>query len=115
MFLNPLDQFFERQEEPNKSCLISLRQIIKDFDPNISEHWKYKLPFYYYKGRTFCYIWKDKKSKLPYIGMVRGILIDHPALYLGNRTRMKSLTIDPQKDIPLDLIYEIFGLAKKLY
>lgn len=87
---------------------MALRQIILKFDTQITEHWKYKVPFYYYKGKPFCYLWQENKSKQPYIGIVKGHLIDHPNLTKGNRKKMKVFMIEPEMDIPLEDIYEVF-------
>lgn len=108
--LNYLDNFFLNQKEPNKSCFMALRQIILKFDTQITEHWKYKVPFYYYKGKPFCYLWQENKSKQPYIGIVKGHLIDHPNLTKGNRKKMKVFMINPDMDIPVEYIYEILNL-----
>jgi hypothetical protein len=44
MFENELDNFYWSQKEPNKSCFLALRDIILNFDENISTTYKYKLP-----------------------------------------------------------------------
>ena len=106
--LRELDNFFLNQKEPNKSCFMALREIIINFNPAITEHWKYKVPFYYYQGKPFCYLWQDKKTSEPYIGIVKGHLIDNPIIIKGNRKKMKVFMIDPNMDIPIEDIYLIF-------
>lgn len=113
--LNNLNQFFLEQDEPNKSCFLALRDIVLRFNPQISEHWKYKLPFYYYQGKPFCYFWKDKKTDHPYIGIVKGKWIDSPFLYQGDRKKMKVFKIDANKDLPVEEIYAVFEEASKFY
>ncbi len=112
---NELEQFYLKQEEPNQSCFLALRDIILAFDKDITPGWKYKLPFFMYKGKMFCYLWKDKKTNEPYISIAKGIQIEHDALELGSRTRFKIMRINPERDIPIDTIYEVFELAKILY
>ena len=112
---NELENFYLKQEEPLQSCFLALRDIILDFDKEITADWKYKLPFFMYKGKMFCYLWKDKKTNEPYISIAKGILIDHDALEQGSRTRFKIMRINPTIDIPIDTIYEVFNLAKILY
>jgi hypothetical protein len=112
--MKALDQFYEQQEEPIKSCLLALKNILLHHDPFITEEWKYRLPFFYYKGKMLCYFWIDSKSKQPYIGMVDGNKIDHPKLIQGNRKRMKVFYVDANKDIPLKTIEQILKLAIKL-
>lgn len=112
---NPIDEYYLKQEEPTKSCLMALREVIKSFDPNITEAWKYSMPMYYYRKKMFCYLWTDKKTDEPYIGIVEGRNIDHPVLEQGNRSRMKILRINPMEDIPVQLISEILNEARKIY
>ena len=68
-----------------------------------------------YQGKPFCYLWRDKKSFEPYIGLVRSGNIAHPNLFLGNRKKMKIMRIDPNLDIPVDTMYEIFEELRANY
>jgi hypothetical protein len=115
MIENELENFYLDQPEPNQSCLLALRDIILAFDDNIETAWKYKLPFFIYKGKMFCYLWKDKKTQEPYISMAKGSQIEHDLLEQGNRTVFKIMRINPNADIPIDSLHEIFNLAKLLY
>lgn len=65
--------------------------------------------------RAFCYIWIDKKTENPYLLMVEGKSLDHPALEAGSRSRMKILRIDPDKDLPMNTIVDILQNALDLY
>lgn len=71
------------------------------------------MPIFMYKRKMFCYLWTDKKTGEPYLGIVEGRNISHPLLIAGNRARMKILPIDPNADLPLATINEIFRLAVK--
>ncbi len=113
--LKPTEQFYLNLEEPNQSCFMAMREIILSLDDQVTEEWKYRMPFFYYKGKMFCYVWTDKKTKEPYLGVVRGNLLDHPALEAGDRTRIKILRINPNEDIPIELIAEILEQAMSLY
>ena len=109
--LSELDQFYLKQEEPFKSCLLGLRDIILSLDKDITAEWKYKLPFFYYRNKMLCYLWIHKKYKQPYIGFVDGGLIDHPDLLQEKRARMKILLIDAEADLPMDKINDILTSA----
>jgi len=113
--LREIDDYFLQKDEPVKGCLLFLREYIQNFDANITEAWKYKMPFYCYKGKMFCYLWVHKKNGLPYIGIVEGKKIDHPGLIIENRSRMTIFLIDPNKDLPIDEINSILKMALKLY
>lgn len=107
--LSPLDLFYEKKEEPYKSCLLYIRQHILNSDERITEALKYGLPMFLYKGKKLCYFWFDKKSKAPYIGFMKGKFLDHPKLEQGNRKLVKVYAINPNKDIPIE---EIDGLIE---
>ncbi len=70
---------------------------------------------FYVQKSDFCYLWIDKKTQFPYIAIGKGIKIEHPDLIQGNRTFVKLLMIDPNKDIPIDKIHHIFDSTMELY
>jgi hypothetical protein len=102
--MKEFDNFFFKQEEPNQSCLLALRELIIRHDSAISTSWKYGMPFFCYKNKMLCYLWIHKKHHLPYIGFVDGIILNDPDLLSEKRARMKILLIDPNKNIPLKKI-----------
>ncbi|WP_103864037.1 DUF1801 domain-containing protein [Aquimarina sp. I32.4] len=110
-----LDTYYLNKEEPNKSCLLALRDIILAQDDNITETRKYGMPCFCYKQKMCCYLWTDKKTNEPYILMVEGKHLDHPKLEAGNRSRMKIFRINPNKDIPIDEISLLLKMALDLY
>jgi len=73
------------------------------------------VPMFRYHGKLFCYLWTDKKTYVPYIGIYKGIEIEHPELILGNRKKMKIMYIDPEKDLPIKTLDIILNKAKDLY
>jgi len=113
--LSAIDTYFLTKEEPVKSCLLFLRGYILKQDKNITEAWKYGMPFYCYKGRMFCYLWVHKKYLQPYIGIVEGAKIKHPDLLQEKRARMKILLVDAEKDIPIKKIEGIMKDILDLY
>ena len=113
--LRDIDYYYMQQQEPVKSCLLALRQIILAHDKDITAAWKYGMPFFYYKGKMFCYLWVHKKTHQPYIGIVEGKSINHPNLILEKRSRMKIMLFDPNKDLPVIMINIILKEAINLY
>ena len=113
--LREIDNFYLQKNEPVKSCLHALRQFILKYDSNVTEVWKYKMPFFCYKGKMFCYVWLDRKTLQPYLGIVEGRNIDHPLLITGERSRMKIMILDPTKDLPVKTIDTILKKAIQFY
>lgn len=112
--MKELDNFYLNLQEPDRSVFIALRQLILSLDSNLTPEWKYKLPFFYFKGKMFCYLWVHKKFKQPYIGIMDGNQLDYPELLQEDRKRVKILLVDPSKDIDVKKIKVILKDAIKL-
>ena len=109
--MRPIDTYFLEKNEPVRGCLLYLRNHIIAFDTCITEEWKYRMPFYCYKGKMLCYLWTDKKNGEPYIGIVDGNKMYRPELLLEKRNKMKILPIDSMAEIPIVLINSILSEA----
>ena len=112
--LSQTDQFYLEKKEPNKSCLLAMRQIISNHDDNITETIKWGIPCFQYKSKIFCFLAIDRKKNEPYMLMAEGKSLKHPKLEKGNRKRMKILRINPTKDIPIDTIQLILNEAVRV-
>lgn len=112
--MTQVDDFFLKQEEPVKSCLLALKTVIRQQDLEIELSLRYGMPFFILKGKRFCYLWVHKKHRQPYIGFVDGNRMSHPELLQEDRTRMKILLIDPEKDIPVELVEALVQEAIKI-
>lgn len=109
------DDFYLAKSEPQKSCLLALRQIILSQDENVSETVKYGMPCFCFHQKMFCYLWTDKQTDEPYILFVEGKLLDHPELEQGNRSRMKIFRVNPKEDIDVLKIKALLNEALNLY
>lgn len=109
---NQIEQFYLGQEEPLKSILIYLRSYLLQ-DPEMTESYKYGLPFFDYKGKYFCYFHKEKKTGVPYLAFTQGKHIDHPALVMGDRKQIAVMHFYPEEDFPIHVLDEILILAKE--
>ncbi|WP_010182222.1 DUF1801 domain-containing protein [Aquimarina agarilytica] len=107
--------YYFNKEEPNKSCLLSLRTIILEQHSGITETLKWGTPCFSFKNKMLCFLAVTKKTGIPYILFVEGKYLNDPELETGNRKRMKSLAIDPLKDIPKQRIQQILNTALNVY
>lgn len=116
--IRELDQYYLQKDEPTQSCLLTLRAMILKQDKHITETRKYGMPCFCYQKKMFCYLWTDKQTDEPYLLMVDGKQLIHPALETGNRSRMKILKVDPKKDLPVatieDVLEEALALRRKM-
>lgn len=113
--MKDLNDFYLRQPEPVKSCLLALRKIILSTDKDVTSAWKYGMPFFCYKGKMFCYLWVHKKFEQPYLGIVEGKRIEHARLIQEKRSRMKIMLFEPHKDLPIKTIQSILKQTLNLY
>jgi hypothetical protein len=81
----------------------------------ITEGWHYRMPFYFYNGKRFCYLWIRKKNQLSYVGIVDGKLIDHPDLIQEEGTRTKIFLIDPLKDVSIKTLRSVLHAALNIH
>ncbi len=110
-----IDLYFESLNEEYFAYMIGLRGLILKYHSSISEEWKYGTPFYYFNKRPFCYLYINKQTGHPYIGIVRGNRINHDILFQGDRKKMKIIPLDLSYDIPRTMILEVFDLLTPLY
>jgi len=110
-----LENYYLHKEEPNKSCLLALRDMIMQQDSHITETMKWGMPCFCYQKKMFCYLWVDKKTDEPYLLMVEGKHLDHLDLETGTRARMKIFRVNPNDDLPISTIELILNQALDLY
>jgi hypothetical protein len=113
--MKSLDDFYLKFEEPIKSTFLALKDIILHQDKEILMSWKYGMPFFSFKGKMFCYLWLDKKTQQPYIGIVEGKHFEENYLIQGDRSRIKIMLFDPNSDLPIEKIEFIIQKAIDLY
>lgn len=92
-----------------------MRDILLGLSTDITETVKYGMPCFLYKKKIAFYLWNDKKTGYPYFLIADGNKINHPSLESGNRKRMKSLSVDPNKDLDTVGIEEVLRLVIALY
>lgn len=108
------DLFYFEKDEPIRSCLLALRNIILEQDKNMLKTKKYGMPCFCINKKPLSYLWLDKKSGDPYLLFVDGNLLDHPLLHKGKRKKMKILNLNPSIDLQKQLINSLLQKAINL-
>ena len=109
--LTRLDEFYLQQDELKNSAFLALRDLILAHHPDITNAWKFNMPFFLYKNKMFCYLWTHTKLQQPFIGFSEGKLINHPNLTFENRSRVKIMIINPEKELPVATIKQVLDMA----
>lgn len=111
--MNPIQEYFYRIDEPERSTLLFLRKKILESDPeNISETLSFGLPFFKFKKKMLCYFYFSKKHQKHYISFYHGDRLDHPLLLQEGRKKFKILLINMEEDLPLDFILKLINEVK---
>lgn len=112
--MNPIQEYFYRIEEPERSTLLFLREKILASDrDNITETFSFGLPFIKYKKKMLCYFYYSKKYKKYYLSFYHGDRLDYPELIQDGRKKFKILLIDAEEDLPLEFILSLLNEIKQ--
>lgn len=111
--MNPIQEYFYKICEPERSILLFLRKKILEFDvENITETLSFGVPFFKYKKKMLCYFYFSKKHKQYYISFYHGDRLNHPLLISEGRKKFKILLIDADSDLPFESILNILNEVK---
>jgi hypothetical protein len=108
--MNPLEQYFLKQKEPLQSVLLYLRQVIMETLPEVEEKYKYKIPFYYYHGKSLCYLNILKNTNYVDLAFVNGFKLSNKqgVLKAGRSRKMvKSIAYYNLENVDVKLLREI--------
>jgi hypothetical protein len=108
-----LDTYYMKQPEPTQGCLLALKDIILNLDPNITQRRKFQIPFFYYKDLQLCYIWVEKKK--PLIGFIEDKNSYPKKDGIKRKDTFERLYLDPNADIPIKKIISTLKKTIKLY
>ncbi|UOE37933.1 DUF1801 domain-containing protein [Chryseobacterium oryzae] len=111
--MNPIQEYFYKICEPERSILLFLRKKILESDmENITETLSFGVPFFKYKKKMLCYFYFSKKHKQYYISFYHGDRLNHPLLISEGRKKFKILLIDADSDLPIKSILNILNDVK---
>lgn len=99
-----LEGYYLSKPEPYQGCLLALRGVVLSANPGIEHVRKFQIPFFMYRDKKLAYLWLDKKK------LRMGFCWDKSLQPVVEGVRPKdsyeSIIIDPDADIPIDLILE---------
>ena len=93
------------EDEYLNATLHAMREMVLSFHPEIVESFKWKVPYYEYKGHLL-YI-SVLKKKTPYFSFAHGFqLPDESGAFSGlDKKAVRYLEVNPKEDMDVELIY----------
>ncbi len=111
--LTPLENYYLKQPEPIRECLLAMKEIILHISSKITHERKYQIPFFYYKGKKLCFLWVDRKK--PLLGFVQDRKLQPLVAGVKRRDTIETILLDPAADLPIELVTERLKEIMKLY
>lgn len=116
--MKPVDVYFLEQQEPLRSIMLYVRQVILKTLPNIQERYSYKIPFYNMGKKPMIYLNVLKGTDFVDVAFVQGILLenDFPELQdYNNRKQVRSIQLKSIEDLDeLRFVKLLQAAAKQL-
>lgn len=104
--LTALENYYEKQDEATRECLLALKSIVLSVDKNIIHKRKYQIPFFCYDEFNLGFLWVHRKK------IIVGFIEDKksfPTTKQPTKDSVTTLQINPLDDIPIDDIKQTFG------
>lgn len=112
--MNPAENYILNQPEPFRTILIQLQVTIEFAVPELELLYKWRIPFYYYKGKPFCFL--NVTKGYVDVGFWGGAHLDAYNEYLvsENRKVMKSLRYFSINEIDHEILIKVLKEAEKV-
>jgi hypothetical protein len=113
--LTAFDNYYAKQDELTRECLLALRTLILSINKNIVHTRKYQIPFFKYNDFNIGFLWVNRKK------ILLGFIEDKKIFSEYKKDNVKILEINVLDDIPVeqikirynDLICKINSVIKK--
>ena len=112
--MNPAESYILEQPEPFRTILLQLKSLIESSIPEASLRYKYRIPFYYLRGKPFCYL--NQSGDYVDLGFYRAAWLTRHVDKMETRGRkvLKSLRYRRPEDIEAALLLEVLEEARKV-
>ncbi len=115
--MKPAEEHILKQSEHFQSLMLHICAVIEKNVPEVELLFKWKLPFYYYKKKPFCYLnIKPKENAVDLCFMKGHLLKKHKNVMIDkDRKLVTSLRFDNLSEIDNTMLSEILTELKSLY
>lgn len=113
--MNPAEAYILNHPEPRRSLLLHLSGIIAQQVPEADLRYRYGIPFYYLRGKPFCYL--NATKGYVDLGFPRGYALTRhrERMVTDGRKRVSSLRYSKTADLDLSCLSEVLAEARALY
>ncbi len=115
--MKPAEEYILRQAQEYQEILYYLVGVVEQEFPNVDLLYKWKLPFFYYKGKPAIYFNVNAKKKYVDVGFFYGSKMKKNMDYfiIGNRTVVKLLRYHKIDSIPDAILREGIREVREMY
>ncbi|WP_242117829.1 DUF1801 domain-containing protein [Aestuariivivens sediminicola] len=111
--MKPVDHYFLNQKEPYQSIMLYVRSVILKALPEVTEHFRYNIPFYHIGKKPLLYLNILKGRDYVDVAFVHGVLLEDEFPILRNDNKRKQVRSIPLKSLE-DLDQENFEALLRL-
>jgi hypothetical protein len=111
------DEYIYRQSQKHQMILLHLISVFKREIPDLTMHFKWGMPYVYYKKRMFCYLISNSNKDFVDAGFARGFQLkrNQDCLVGEKRNTVKSLRYYCLEDIDNAVLEDVIREAASLY
>ena len=111
--MKPAEAYILEQPEPFKSILLHLQILIESNFPDVNLQFKWRLPFYYFDDKPFCYLNPSKKKGYVDVGFwISAHLTKYNEFLISDgRKVVKSLRYFMLEDINEEILISVLKEA----
>ena len=111
------DEYIYRQPGEHQMILLHLISVFMREVPDLEMHFKWGMPYLYYKKRMFCYLISNSKRGFVDAGFARGFhLKKNQSILIGEkRNTVKSLRYFSLEEIDNTILEDVIREAATLY
>ena len=115
--MKPAELYILNQPEPYRSILLHVQAVIELTLPEIKLQFKYKIPFYYYNGKSFVYLNATHKRGYVDVAFMKGyqLKLHQDCLDGESRTLVKSLHFSSLETIDNEVLIDLLKEQVRLY
>ena len=116
--MKPQDLYILQQPEVYRDMLLHVISVVEQTVPEATLEYKWKIPFFYFKKKPFCYLNVSHKKQYIDVAFMKGFELkkNQQHLFANNgRTMVKSLRYNTLEEIDNSILISVLCEARMLY